>query len=108
MTACLDVIHRMNLILEAHSFKVAITPSNKLHIFVENVNPSEISKQIPEKIYSVKEAASRLKVGDRTIRRYLNNKRHPLPHSKAGGIIRICESDIQAWLANEKFGVVRE
>lgn len=98
----------MNLILEAQSFKVAVTPSNKLHIVVENVNPSEVSKQIPEKIYSVKDAASRLNVGDRTIRRYLNNKRHPLPHSKAGGVIRICESDIQAWLATDKFGVRRE
>ena len=66
----------MNLTLEAHSFKVSVTPHNKLQLTVENVSPTEVSKQIPERLYTVKEAASRLKVNHRTIRRYLSAKKH--------------------------------
>jgi len=98
----------MNLTLEAHSFKVSVTPHNKLQLTVENVSPTEVSKQIPERLYTVKEAASRLKVNHRTIRRYLSAKKHPLPHSRAGGTIRISETDIERWLANDKFGLPRE
>jgi excisionase family DNA binding protein len=91
----------MNLTLEAHSFKVSVTPQNKLSITVENVSPKEISNQIPEKIYTVREAAARLKVNHRTIRRYLTSKRRPLPHSRAGGTIRITETNLEKWLAHE-------
>lgn len=100
--------YSMNLTLEAHSFKVSVTPHNKLAITVENVSPQEVSKQIPERLYTVKEAAARLKVNHRTIRRYLAAKRHPLPHSRAGGTIRISEIDIEKWLTNDKFGLARE
>ena len=56
------------------------------------------SDGVPDAYYSLKRLSAYSGIGLRTLRTYLRDRAHPLPHFRVGGKILVRRSDFDTWI----------